>query len=563
MIARLNRLLSPLFFVTSIVFAVFFIFGPSHSLLSRLPLPQASATKLLNYFGLLSFLLFLTTVVLYLWKEIVSHRQSVANPAPHSEVQPRPTRWVLFIQILLSLVLFSQTLSQVNVPLDWDEHEHGFLLGSPNYTRALNPFYGSENHVVASLAGYLSMQAFGFGKLQARIPALLFALGFLIVLNFFAARHLTPLLSLGLFAVLATNQMVVYTLHQMRGYTPLFLFTTWALYLVFETVFSRRSINPVGFATVGVLALFSHTFGGLFLGVLFLTLLIYLYVNRRDIEPSVLTQANRILWIIAGLLIFYAALSVFIILHLEDTGFAMGAAKETPAWLKNLMLYRPFTIFGLVRSWELKLAVLIGVVVLAVGAFHKRSQREWFAWAYVAILFSFFGMVSQLISFTVLEGRMLQPFLLLMLVTLFAAVARVKAQRLRVAIAFGAVICLSLPWFTHNDTADPLPGFFADTESFAHQVKTTTASEKEACFSFSGDEASTSYLRYFYFHADKKWTEGMSCSHFHLFVERGIFDRWSKIDARIAARGNVVFHDGKGRILFRMPNAPLNISARD
>lgn len=545
--ARLNRLLSPLFWLVLTLTATLTVMGNSRTLFRLAHLPETAGRLL----PLLLFVLALSTLVLYLWKT-VAHAPGAPTPAPTPTPAPGK-RAVWWITLPFTLCLATQTLSQLTVPLDWDEHEHATLLASPDYARALNPFLGSENHALASAAAGLSMKILGVGKTAARIPALLFALFFLIALNLFSFRFLNRWEAFALWALLAANQMVVYTLHQMRGYTPLFLFSFLCLWLVLEVLYHNR---PTGrgfgflYFSCAALALLSHTFGGLFLGILFLTTLINLYVRRDSLSAATLRRGNSLAWLTAGLLVAYGVLSVFILAHLQETGFALNGNGERPVWLQQLMLFRPFTLFGLVRLWEIKLFALLTALTLAVSLRMRATQPVWFAATFLAVLLALLLALFRLIGFTVLEGRMLQPFLIVFLWVVVAAVAQVQGKWLRPLVVTTLILFLGAPWFCHRDQSDGVPEFFAGIESFAREVRIRTADRADRCYSFSGDASTVGYLKHFYLAGEKTGTD---CAQpFHLFIEKGIFQRPGRIDPALYARGEVVYHDGRGRFLFHL-----------
>jgi len=561
-----ERVLRSLFVVTSGFTALFFVIGPSRSLSRLFGFPPTQLEKLHSYFGLIVFLLALSTLVLYLWSHIArAASESTVVDSPIDSSPALPPRWLRVSLALLSILILTRVISDLDVPLDWDEHEHVTLLASPDYHRALNPLLGSENHALASLSTFGSMKLFGVNKIAARLPALLFAALFLLLLNIFATRYLAPATSVGLFASFAANEMVIYTFHQMRGYAPLFLFTTLALYFALETLLGApRKRNLPAFAASALLAIASHTFGGLFLGILFLSLIFFLYAHRNELSARVLHEGHRLLMTSAGLLAGFAILAVFIVAHLEATGFAM-AKTAPPVWLTTLMFYRPFTLFNLVRTWEIKVffCLLAGAAAIPIVLPQTRDSDRpvWIFRAFLFTLILFFASAFHLIKFTVVEGRMLQPFLVILICVMLDSYRRIQRLPLRWISITALMLFFILPWSLHRDDSDGVPQFFADIERFVRTVKAQTAGT-DRCFSFSGDPSTVGYLRHFYFHSEKQSTDTLTCrAPFHLFVEKGLFDRVSRIDAKIFLTGRVHYHDGKGRFLFEMPRPSTTLSA--
>lgn len=557
----MKKLIALLFSLSLGVTLFLFVAGPSRKLMSYLPSEKAA-----KFFPLLVFLGAVATFLLYCWKKILEAKDSRGHEdLLRPSLPSRKPSWFLALQLILSGILFGQTLSQINVPLDWDEHEHVTLIAGAAVGRALNPFYGSENHVVASLAAYVSMKVFGVNKFAARLPALIFGLFFLLALNVLVYRHLEMRVGGALLTVLAANQMIVYTLHQMRGYAPLLGATLAILVVCLSLVFERKRADKKTLAALGalsLLALFSHTFGGLFLGLLFTSLLVYGYLKRQILPRHTLDNIHRIGLLLCGILLFYAVLSVFIILHLQETGFA-ARSEEIPGWLRTLMIYRPFTLFGLVRSWELKLFGVFAALAL-VGNLSTRNASPsplGLVNAFVLATAIFILAMGILLRFTVLEGRMLQVFAVLFLWWALVGVAQLfSRESMKSTVLTGLAILLVLPWALHRDKDDGVPQFFAEVERFAEGVKAVSVDEPRACYSFSGDPSTVGYMEHFYFHNERKTESETDCPvRLHLFFERGLFDRRFGMSEN-HKDSTLLFTDGNGRFLFRLADLHRSLS---
>jgi len=526
----------------------------------------STADPITTFSPILVFLLTLAGVLLYLWSEVLTSQSPLPGELRFAPpTRKRARRMILIFQILLSVILFSRTLAQINVPLDWDEHEHVSELAGGDAWLSINPFRGSENHSVAAASSYLSMKILGPTKFAARLPALLFAMAFLCVLNVLCFYYVSPTTSLFCFLALAGNITIIYMMHSMRGYIPMLLFTTVALCFVLDFINGKEFgvWHLLGFALATGLAIFCHPFGGLFTALLCMSLIVWLYVRRKALSAP-FKKTGNILLVIQGLwLCAFALVSIFVLAHLRDTGFALPKG-DIPKWVSDMAPYRLFTLFGLVRMWEIKLFVVL--LLCLIGIRLARPSKAPFSFLTLLLLSTVLviGAVSRLLHLPLLEGRMLTPFLVIFLLWIGDTIDRIAWRPARGALFVATLSLLTLPFHLHHDADDGVPEFLAGHEQFAAQVTKLISTFQDRCLSFSGDPSGVKYASQFYFLRERKVSPSDNCAHhFHLFYGEGLFQtsfEWTPPqNARSVTR---LFEDSNGRVLFEIQNGTKRLTMR-
>lgn len=543
-IYKISSILFPLLMGATLAL---FVIGPAR-FWTTIGIPSETLSK---YFASLILGLIVLTTLVGLWKRMLSYPNS-----DRKIVWERPLyhRWQRLLTTFLCGLLIVQAAVQITSPLDWDEHEHVSVLASDDPFFSMNPFRGSENHSLASVSAFVSMKLFGVNKFSARIPALGFGIGFLLAYCLLAFNFIHPAPSIVTLVALNLNPMVIYSMHQMRGYAPLFCFTIWILYLMLKPFSSAepsmKRRHYLGFVLCSVGALFSHTFGGLFLFLLFVSTLVFANLNKNHLNLQQKRIINSKLVILSSILFFYSILCVFILLHLQETGFA-GSLAPRPGWLVNLMLYRPFTIFGFVRIWEIKLFSLLsfGLILFAIrDLVSKRHGIQSFLLIQFLTTVIFFVAMFFTIRFTVLEGRMLQPFLVPFLWLVFLTINQYKQPATQIFFSLAFLALFSASHHLHPTIPDEVVSFFHDTEAFAQQVKSTISEKEDHCLTVSGDSASAKYYTFFYFHSTRKMDQCKNAFRIHL--EKGLFDRFSPVPNDLQSQFSLLVNDTKGRLLF-------------
>jgi hypothetical protein len=506
--------------------------------------------------AILAFVLYRTARA---WEQ--STRESPSIPTR----RPIPRALIIF-QILCSLVVIARSTSNIGVPLDWDEHEHLSVLSGPQAWESINPLRGSENHALASLSAFVSMKIFGVNKYAARLPAVLYALAFLTLLNMVALRYLSTTGSAIYFLSLTGNGFLLYMMHSMRGYIPMMFFTLYvfskALAFANDKIPGQRRDLSLFTLAAGA-ALFSHTFGGLFLVLLFVSLLLWTYQHRTVLSRQSHEYAFSLMTILLGWLALYGVISLYILLHLQDTGFAMPK-DGVPAWLSHLATFRLFTIFGFVRIWEIRLfGFALGLLI--ANRLYRPGKEISFPSLFALVVVVTIAGLLKLLDVPLLEGRMLTPFLVLFFFWIAESLDRVPQTRLRNAGAAALILLFTLPFAAHHDDDDGVPGQFADHEKFSEAVHArldrSATPKTDRCFSYSGDPAGVKYARGFYFVDENHAESDETCKvHFHLFFGRGLFEARYTFTPPPHVRIESLYDDGKGRVWFRIYDRPVNPS---
>ncbi len=559
--SRMTLLLNSLSALTLAIAGTLFLSGSSRILLRKLGTVAPTFT---TFLPLMVFVLTTAGVLCYLWgKVFAAEENSTIAPSPIPLRISPATKGIVILQILLSLAVITRSLLQIQVPLDWDEHEHVSQLAGGDAWASMNPFRGSEVHSIAAMASFVSMKIFGPSKVAARIPAILFSVGFLIVLNLLFLRYASPVASIFCLATLAGNLMVIYMMHSMRGYAPMLCFSTLSLLFVLDFIAGRKIRLPA-FALVTGIAIFCHSFAGLFTALLFTALLFWLYQNRKKLPAESLRLGNKMLAVQFFWLLVFASVSVFVLLHLRDTGFALPQG-EVPAWVFEMAPYRLFSLFGLVRMWEIKLFLFLMLFLLGIRLLQPRTKATSFPVLLLVITTFSMLCLSQLLHIPLLEGRMLTPFLVIFLWWAGETIDQVSSKPLKRVLFVVALSLLVLPFHLHHDADDGVPEHFADHEKFAAKVYSIVSGFPDRCFSFSGDPAGVKYAANFYFLKERQITLQDDCAHhFHLFYGEGLFRaKYEWTPPKNAAFVQRLYDDDKGRVLFSLQNKAKRLTMKD
>lgn len=466
----------------------------------------------------------------------------------------------LWFQIICSILMLGLALCQIQVPLDWDEHEHISNLAGGTAWKVINPLRGSENHSLASLSTYVSLRLFGVSKIGARIPAILFSIAFLVLLNLFALQYFSKAGSVVCFLSLAGNPFVIYFMHSMRGYMPMMFFTLVLLYISLKlsnssTIPLRRHL--ILFFIASGCALFSHFFGGLFLAFLLVSIIIWAYQRRGQLSKEQFRTVFSLLSILFVWLIIMGLMSYFILVHMEETGFAM-TKDSIPPWLIKLATFRLFTFFGFVRIWEIRLFLLFIGLLVAWRLLYPVKKSLSLPTLLLLVGSVVVTALIKILKIPLLEGRMLLPFMVVFFFWLSETLERIPNLKWQAIASSFLLLLFILPYTIHHDNNDEVSAHFSEHDRFAKVVKQTLNSMKippqDRCFSFSGAPDGAPYARDFYFINEKKSELSQDCRfHYHIHYGMGLFRKEYPLSLSIPVKP--LYNDGKGRVWFQIPES--------
>ena len=203
------------------------------------------------------------------------------------------------------------------------------FVNAPTWWETVSRVGGFNNHHFYSLLARLTEQALGRSEWVLRLPALLFGVG-LIPLVWWGLRREFGRWIAGLAALLLASSSIHIGLSvTARGYSAL-IFFTWCSTLLFIPMLRQASgwRNPVLFALLSALGIWSHLYGVMVLGVqgLLLALLSLRQMRRYDLASA----WARFRWpllgvagagLLSALLYAPAAAELFVNLHGPRSGF--------------------------------------------------------------------------------------------------------------------------------------------------------------------------------------------------------------------------------------------------
>jgi hypothetical protein len=461
----------------------------------------------------------------------------------------------LGVGTILSVLIFALTLSQVQGPMDWDEVARTSELARGNSLSVIHPFT-TMNHPIATALSWGTMKLFGVSKVGVRLPALAFTLAFLGLLLVEGSLWLSTFTLALLLCHFASNELVVWYMHSMRGYISLMLFTG-AIFFIVTSALKEETFSPKKQLALSLLVgacLFTHTFAAVFCLVFALSLLSWLALNLKNISSGTLDAGVRMLLVFFAWLPILAVVFGFHVAVLDNTGFihAETHSDHLPAYYA---LTRSAMVLGAPRVWFVKVLFLASVCL--IGWRIRRNSFRDFLTVNVLVSALFIPMALWLLGAVVLEGRMLLAFLLPFLVWVGESLTELPKGRLRTA-AYGAVFF----WFTvppllcAKGLMEGDLQHFRESEQFAAEVQQHLGRVPKRCLTYAGDPDSVHYTRYFYLFNQPEL--GACPGRYLLFFSKGQFGKVFPLDPVIAGAVHPVYSDNKGRVLYRWGADPAD-----
>lgn len=476
-----------------------------------------------------------------------------------SSTTKKASRSLLFevLKAGVSVILLFSAISQINAPLDIDEAGLWSLFPSHTLAQALDPneapafnYTGipDKHHSLSILASYLSYRVFGMSKTALRMPAIFFSALFLILLAYLTHYYLTRFEAALLYANLCCNQMAQWYFHSSRGYISMMLATLVPFAIVWS--FARHPNDAQAkppfsrwlFLLSTAIVPFTHTFGGGFLVVLAITLIVWLFFNRKTLSPNYLWK---------GCLICFALIVVtpivgLIFLHhgqvLTTHHYIFGKPPELWSVLSGVL--------GANRHWWGKLTLLLVAGILWYRAIVTKDLKRDFLSLFVFIYILFFASLIWAMNASYINPRFFLAFLIPFLIWLAQSIEGLPLGKNRVLVTLLAVLLLVVaPLWQGREVTQSIVGYEIEFNDFVAEVLKITAPNEANCYRITGDGREATWAKNIFFLNLPKDEGSNSClNRYHLtFLETISLDE---------SRDQVVYTDHKGRYLLRVGKEP-------
>ncbi len=415
---------------------------------------------------------------------------------------PYQSHLFFYLNLILAVFLFAKVAFHLSTPLDIDENIHALSIAQGRIAQELNPIntdpaWYTQNHVLPQMLSILSTKIFGLNKIAYRLPALLFT--FLILLAIFgidpelAASPVSSFLLLHL----SLNEMTHWYLHSARGYAGMMLLSLIPLLIVWKFTRSGRAGSRSQLWLYGIcflLSVFTHMFGAIFNGLLFLSLLLWLAINGKALTRSARHFGFSLVTISLSLLPVIAFVLMNNMILLQRIGdLATGKVPPLP---ENLM-----GAAGLSYFWEGKLLLLFLVAIVIHGFVNGRRFRNDLLSLFLAMSVGFFSLCILVLQIRVFESRFILGFIAPLVFWITESIPYLRSRwAALLALATVTLTIVLLPWLSAPAIQNTLSMNVADYDYFIGMVRKITAPVADHCYYFSGKRDLALWAKDFYFH---------------------------------------------------------------
>ncbi|MCB0418761.1 MAG: hypothetical protein H6617_08055 [Bdellovibrionaceae bacterium] len=465
-----------------------------------------------RYLGFSQFILLFGAAVFASLSGIL--RVPKERTAPTRPLVARSRKLTVF-QVVVSLVVLGQTVRQITLPFDLDENQRAAAAITKSFWHEINPFRHTEVHAVAHVFAIASMKVFGENKIAYRLPSIIFAVLFLVMLNAIANRFLQPFTRLLLFSHLLVNEMVIWYLHSTRGYVSALFVTSVLLFILLELGVQgvpRKSSQRIWvFSVFFALSVLTHPFTGIYSLLLLSSFAFWAYLKRHEMDRALARYCWQLILAASIWLPLFFAVFVCVLRSLEPI------ANLHHGGFENFVLKVLTTLPSLGRLWALK---LIGLAILYAGAAqwvrHKRLSIDLLGIFFVTV-FVFYGAVLTLLRVSHLEPRWFVPFIIPMVLAFGEWLSRSRGPAYAAVLAGVYLLLTVLPFRMQHGILDTLGVLYHQPyESFLAEVRQKTGPVRENCYQFP-DKSMGAWAQTFHFSdAPRNLLEKSDCRHFYL-----------------------------------------------
>ncbi|MEZ4751292.1 MAG: hypothetical protein R3B54_11940 [Bdellovibrionota bacterium] len=425
------------------------------------------------------------------------------------------SRKLTVFQVVVSLVILGQTVQQITLPFDLDENQRAAAAITKSFWHEINPFRHTEVHAVAHVFAIGSMKLFGENKIAYRLPSIIFAALFLIMLNAIANRFLQPFTRLLLFSHLLVNEMVIWYLHSTRGYVSALFVTSVLLFILLEIGARGVPENTTRrvwiFSVFFALSVLTHPFTGIYSLLLLTSFCFWVYLNRHKMDRSLASYCWQLILAASIWLPLFFAVFVCVLRSLEPI------ANLHHGGFENFVPKVLTTLPSLGRLWALK---LVGLAIVYAGASqwvrHKRLNLDLLAIFCISV-FVFYGAVLSLLRVSHLEPRWFVPFIIPMVLALGEWMSRSRGPAYAAVLGGVFLMLTILPFRMQHGILDTLGILYHQPyESFLTEIREKTGPVRENCYQFP-NKSMGSWAQTFHFaDAPRNLLEKSDCKHFYL-----------------------------------------------
>lgn len=130
--------------------------------------------------------------------------------------------------------------------------------------------YEANNHVLYSIILAFLLDIFPFSEVIVRLPAMIFAVCFFVVLFYYAQKYFGAFIGWSVGLVILFDDNIVELCLQARGYTILFLCTVVTLFTCFEWIKRKRKKSMIIFMLFSLIGIWTWMLFAVFVGCLLL-----------------------------------------------------------------------------------------------------------------------------------------------------------------------------------------------------------------------------------------------------------------------------------------------------
>jgi len=431
-----------------------------------------------------------------------------------------------YANIALSLVLVVKVGWHLNSPLDIDENIHALSIAQGRIAQELdpintNPIWTIQNHVIPQLLSIVSTKIFGLTKFTYRLPALLFAI-LIIVSLFFIDSELSysPVTTL-LLLHFTLNEMTHWYFHSARGYVGMILFTLIPFLQVWKFTRSGKAGTRAGLWLYGscfTFAVFTHMFGAIFNGILFLSLLFWFATNGATLHSKARAYGLSLLLISMALLPVVAFVLAHNLILLQKLGdLATGAV---PALSQNLM-----ETMGISFLWQGKLLILLVAGLVIHGWVNGRRFGQDLNSIFLLASVMFFGICLSVLQTRVFEARYLLAFVAPLVFWIAESLPYLKSGYAKSLGLVATLLTLTVSQAISSQAIrTSLSLNVTDYDYFIGMAKAMTAPIASQCYYFSGKRDLSVWAKEIYFHDSVDITKpGARCAHtYFIHIDPGL-----------------------------------------
>lgn len=450
------------------------------------------------------------------------------------------------VLVLGVVVLVEAGVGAWGQPYDYDEQNAAYEFVYRGWHR-INPLR-TETHPVAALSSFGMFKVFGPGKIEGRIPALIFSAVFLILLAYFGMRHFSPLTNILLFSHLAANHLFIWYAHSLRGYISMMLWCFLLFAWVYELCTSAKArFHPFLFFALFVGAILTHPFAGIFSIALWFTVLIWGCAQIKKRGDMRRENVKRI--VVTGMigLPFIVGLLYFNQKYVQrDPNLFIDVSRPTP--LTFSFLAPIFSnLFGTMGEWYSCLIFLTALCILFLA--RGKTVLVNFSGLFLICFSVFFFSVFAASHGQMLVGRF---FLAILPILIWWIGEGVSLSRFRKTLAIASFLLLvGVPMFSSEEITSYVADNHEVYDHFMREVKNRTSPNSRTCFWADGDKQKALVAVPLYLRPGKYGENSVNCTsrfYFHVAEERGIATEVSSMGENISKE--LLYSDGQGTRCF-------------